>query len=294
MSTTKFKFGLCGTSSSGKTTLAYGLVARLKSYGLLADGVFNQDRKFSFDRALLETEEIAQHWMINNLIAKEVELSLHGDTDILVSDRTVLDLFNYYAYQYDTTLCNQLEKYIVEWAYTYDAIFYLPPLPYHADGKRPPETFRDAVDARLLSYLKSKTFKNVFFLERKDILSHILNKIEVKKPSGKREFTEIDALRFSDAINRIIICKFPKEMDTLSDYDIWVVDPYNYQKQDYKKVLEMTLKNMFGSYITFDVHPIPKYLPSLLEQEKESPCKMMVFGMTRLAQATEHQKEAVK
>ena len=42
----KFKFALIGTSCSGKTTTAYALVSRLKSYGVLADGVFSQENEF--------------------------------------------------------------------------------------------------------------------------------------------------------------------------------------------------------------------------------------------------------
>lgn len=243
------KFGIIGTSCAGKTTLAHGLVARLKSYGVLADGLFSQDRRFSFDRNKLETEE-AQNWMIANLISKEVDLSLHSDVTCLITDRTPVDLFAYYAYQYDTPLSNACWSYVKQWANTYEALYYLEPLPFQDDGKRPSDEFRLGVDSKLLELIRE--IPNVqFYPGRHDVLNDVLRCIGVKKPNVKTDFTEDDARTLANHVGfPILIKKMYGARDTLSDYDMWVLSK---DDVDLQKIREYAF-GLFGSFVNLEIN----------------------------------------
>ena len=94
------KFAIIGTSSAGKTTLCYHILYELKKLGVYVDGVLQQDRRMVFPRDVLENAVEAQYWVISNMMAKENEMALRDGTDYLVSDRSVLDFYAYYEYQY--------------------------------------------------------------------------------------------------------------------------------------------------------------------------------------------------
>lgn len=244
-----YKFGIIGTSCAGKTTLAHALVARLKSYGILADGLFSQDRKFSFDKQFLETEA-AQNWMVTNLISREVDLVLHSDVHVYVSDRTPVDLFAYYAHQYDTELSRACWAYVKEWAKTYTTLYYLNPLPYQDDTKRPPDEFRLSVDAKLTSLLEE--ICNVKVLERHEVLVDILATIGHKKPSTKNTFTRNDAKALAKAFGHPVLVKDKLAVDMLSDTDIWVLVPnlLGHDVQSYRDYA----KGLLGAYTPIDLN----------------------------------------
>jgi len=250
------KFGIIGTSCAGKTTLAHALVSRLKSYSILADGLFSQDRKFSFDRKYLPTEA-AQNMMITNLISKEVDLSLHGDVEVLITDRTPIDLFAYYAHQYDTPLSRACWAYAKEWAKTYTQLYYLAPLPFQDDGKRPADDFRLQVDEKLKELIQE--VPNVVEIGRHDVLNSILNHIGFDKPSVKMTLEDTDAQTISDQLNKIVIVKEGGNKDVVSDYDMWIVDPLSIKSGgnaflmslDFYKVY---IHNLLGQFVPVEVN----------------------------------------
>lgn len=254
----KHKFGIIGTSSSGKTTLTHGLVSRLKSYGILADGVFSQDRKFSFPLEKLESEE-AQNWMVTNLISKEIDLSLHIDVDVMISDRTPVDLFAYYAVQYDTELSRACWQYVKQWARTYTSLYYLEPLAYHYDGKRPSDSFRLNVNTKLLALieeLESEKQVSIRKLGRHEILNDILVKVGFQKPRVKIALLESDIQQLADSFNKPILLKTTSSKDSLSDYDLWVIDE-SLDVLDFTEKLEAYknyAKGLFGPFVPLDIH----------------------------------------
>lgn len=248
------KFALIGTSSSGKTTFTYGLVSRLKSYGILADGVFNQDRKFSFDRHLIETEEAAQNWMVTNIISKEIDIGLHEDVDVLVSDRSAIDLYAYYHFQYpDSDLCKALGAYVREWAKTYACLYYLEPLAFHDDGIRPADDFRMAVDEHMRTVVLPQ-FNNVKYLPRTDILNDILKTIGFKKPGVKDFVTAIDIQAIANSLGKFVVYK-PKQSvpkDTIADIDIYIQHDDVLDSQYLHEVSEFCRK-LLGTFVPLDV-----------------------------------------
>jgi hypothetical protein len=231
--------------------LAHALVGRLKSYGILADGLFSQDRKFSFDKKYIETEA-AQNWMVSNLIAKEVDIVLHGDVEVFITDRTPIDLFAYYAYQHDTELSRACWAYAKEWAKTYDALYYLEPLPYHDDGKRPSDDFRTAVDNVLVNDLIPQ-IPNVKHLTRHSVLNDILRTIGFEKPGVKMDFTRDDAQTLANHLKLRVVVKHRKGVeDALSDYDIWLLTPTPLAHD--LEAIRTYAKGLFGQFVDLDIN----------------------------------------
>lgn len=162
------KFGFIGTSCAGKTTLAFEALYFLKRAGLHADGVLQLDRRFSFQRELLECDPIAQWSFITNQVKAEADMMLRKGVDILVCDRTPLDFYAYYEWQYGRN--EALKNFVFEWCRTtYTKIWYLPPLPYVDDGMRLNEKGRDEADvfvAKLAEEISSSL--NIEFVKNRD------------------------------------------------------------------------------------------------------------------------------
>jgi hypothetical protein len=243
------KFGIIGTSCAGKTTLAHTLVGRLKSYGVLADGLFSQDRKFSFAKQFLETEA-AQNWMVTNLISKEVDITLHTDVDVFITDRTPIDLFAYYAYQFDTPLSRACWNYVLQWAQTYEALYYLEPLPYQDDTKRPSDEFRLGVDAKLKELIRE--VPNVRYLARHSVLVDIMTRANLKKPNVKDYLDRNDLQAIANGLNVKVILKTSLKRDSLSDYDLWIIDPRP-ESVDLNWA-SYYIKGLVGAFVAFDVN----------------------------------------
>lgn len=248
---------LIGTSCAGKTTAAYSLVGRLKSYGVLADGAFSQDRKFSFpvDRI---ASEAAQAWMVTNLIAKVSELGLHSDVDLLVMDRSPLCLMAYYHYQYpDSPKMKALLQYVIEWMKSLDLIIYLPPLPYQDDSKRPDDSFRLEVDRRLQVLCDESKLPIVKVLDEMDrhtILEKVLMQFNISKPGVKTKVTRKDVQSAANYLDQPIYMKDPSDKDMFSDTDLWVVlepgQPVGLKPQ----VVKQYLRAHAGPYVRVDVN----------------------------------------
>lgn len=251
----KYKFALIGTSCSGKTTTAYALTSRLKSYGILADGVFSQDRKFSFDKKHLLTKEIAQQWMVNNLISKETDTILHDDIDVLITDRSALDLMAYYVHQFPTSVMMQsMLEYVLTYLGTYTKLYYMKPLPYQDDNKRPNDEFRMAVDRQLRSIIESdvplRLKDRICFLEPSKILEDVLLTIGHKKPSVKTRLTRNDMQFLANVCSTTLLMKhssFEKAEDVLSDNDVFMLEPC------LKQTLVDAVRRNFGPWVVLDV-----------------------------------------
>lgn len=249
----KHKFGLCGTSCCGKTTLSYAILSRLKKYSILADTVSNLDRTFCWDIKYIETE-LAQNWHITNLISKEIERSLREDVDVLVTDRTPLDLFAYYSYQHNTDLSKAMLNYIKEYIKTYDCIYYLPPLEYQYDNKRPSNDFRLGVDNELKRLIQLEPFsQKVVTIDREDILGDILSKLNFKKPSVKYDLFDDDLQALCDGLKVPLILKVKSNQDSLSDYDLFIEGDVSFDRETAYNYI----RNAVGKYVDFDLMIVP-------------------------------------
>lgn len=243
------KFALIGTSSSGKTTLTFDILARLKLLGVLVDGVLQQDRRLCFDRSKLETHPEAQYAVIFNMVVKESELSCKDGVDVIVSDRSVLDFYAYYECMYGRS--QYLFDFIKQWCSSYCSLYYLNPLTYQDDGSRPTNSFRLRVDECLVAIIEELSLPNLLKVDRDSVYSNILGKI--KRKLGKEELLLLPKILKSDclvggsyAFNRAT---------KYSDVDIYIKGDDFHQSHD----LENVLRGIFGvsmevRFVTPDVY----------------------------------------
>lgn len=170
------KFAFIGTSCSGKTTLCLSALAQLKTMGVSCDGVLQQDRRFAFDRDQLEQYKEAQYYFICNQVMRETELTLRGHAEVLISDRSVLDLYAYYVAQYGHD--DGLFQLVWSWMETYTTLYHLDPLPYVDDKSRPSDEFRLQVDECLDKMIRGfGGTDRIKRLPRKEIMTDILQKV---------------------------------------------------------------------------------------------------------------------
>lgn len=139
------KFGIIGTSCAGKTTLVYGILEKLKLRGVHVDGILQQDRRFSFERARLEDDPMAQWSFIANQIKAEADMALRPGVDVIVSDRSPLDFYAYYEWQYGENV--HLRNAVLDFCKrTYTRMYVMDPMPYVDDGARLDEKGRNEAD----------------------------------------------------------------------------------------------------------------------------------------------------
>lgn len=241
----KFKFALTGTNCSGKTTLALGLTESLKRDSVLAEVVSSSDRRISWSDAHFPVD-VRAHWgMITKLIGAEVAAELRGDADVVITDRSVLDLYAIATYDHPNNASMlALEPAILDWVSKYTAIYYLEPLPYQEDNKRPNDDFRMATHANLLTLFDKYRYRlpNVFKIPRKEVLHDIRAKMGLPTIDVLGEDQKWQAISDATGVDLMV-----KERKTpKSDYDVWILDPAtNVPNMPFKV---MCIRNMFQSY----------------------------------------------
>ena len=151
--TTRFKIAFIGTHGVGKTTLCYGLAARLKARDLALDVVHEVARRCPLP-INEETGVASESWILHTQIAEE--LVAHHRYQIVICDRSVLDNYVYLLLSAGTQ--EKLEQLVDRWMATYDLLIYVPvvedPSP---DGVRAEDpAFQRAVDERLEQELGSR------------------------------------------------------------------------------------------------------------------------------------------
>lgn len=152
------KFGIIGTACCGKTTLCYQILARLKQEGIKCDGVLQQDCRINFDRSLLDTEEAAQWSIIANQLKEEADMALRKDIDVIITDRSPLDLYMYYQFCFggNVSLHHTLEIWCRQ---TFTSLYLLHPVAYEESAARCTDTFRMSIHQRMLTI--PRTYKGV-------------------------------------------------------------------------------------------------------------------------------------
>lgn len=172
------KYAVIGTSCSGKTTLVYNVVGQLRKEGYHIEGVVSGDRSYTFNPELLDTSNIAQSYVILQQAFLETKYSVRTDVNIILSDRSLIDFFAYYSYYIaDKDIYYDIMNHLAfEWCKTYDCIFYVSPLPWVDDTKRPPDSERMAVDFILQSYIG--TISNIVRVPDNNREEFVINKIK--------------------------------------------------------------------------------------------------------------------
>lgn len=141
-----FKIAFIGSHGVGKTTLCYGLAARLKRRDVPVEVVHEVARRCPLP-INEETSVAAQSWILHTQIAEE--LVAQARYPVVICDRSVLD--NYVYLLLAAGRQEGPEKLVDYWIQGYDLLVHVPivdqPSP---DGIRSPDPgFQRAVDERL-------------------------------------------------------------------------------------------------------------------------------------------------
>lgn len=221
-----YKIAFTGTNSSGKTTMALAVTARLKEqYHHLAEVVSSQDRKITWADKHFPANPLAHYGMITNMIHAEVAATLKGDATTVVTDRSVLDLYSIAVTDHpNDPLIIALAPMVREYAKTYTRIYYLPPLPYQEDGKRPSDDFRMKTHESLRALIIGWGLPNLTDgMPRAKVFKDILPRIGIETSKiGNGTFLPNEKWQeLANHLGATVVAKVPAYLNT-SDQDVWV------------------------------------------------------------------------
>ncbi len=147
------KVAFIGSHGVGKTTLCYGLAARLKARDVPVDVVHEVARRCPLP-INEETSVAAQSWILHTQIAEELVAS--SRYPVVITDRSVLD--NYVYLLIAAGRQDGLEPLLGFWMTTYDLLVHVPILDEPSpDGVRATNpSFQAEVDRRLLTELAGR------------------------------------------------------------------------------------------------------------------------------------------
>jgi nicotinamide riboside kinase len=146
MSGPNLKFAFIGSHGVGKTTLCYGLAARLKRRDVALEIVHEVARRSPLP-INAETTAAAQRWILHTQIAEEILAAARYS--VVLCDRSVLDNYIYLLLAAGPDPI--LDRLVSDWLATYDLLIQVPILQDpRADGIRAADpAFQRAVDDRL-------------------------------------------------------------------------------------------------------------------------------------------------
>ena len=178
-----FKIAFIGSHGVGKTTLCYGLAARLKRMDISLDVVREVARRcpLAINR---DTTVAAQAWILHTQIAEElVADSLY---DAVICDRSVLDNFVYLLLAAGPQ--PSLEELVDQWIGTYDLLVRVPIFEApQADGLRSTDPgFQRAVHDRLCGELDRRRLDSLDLdgIDRDDWLDRVEHEVrEALRPT---------------------------------------------------------------------------------------------------------------
>ncbi len=147
------KIAFIGSHGVGKTTLAYGLAARLKRLDVALEVVHEVARRSPLP-SNEETTLAAQAWILHTQIADEIVAAARSP--VVICDRSVLDNFVYLLLA--TGSPGFLDSVVHGWLDTYDLLIHVPMVQVpRADGVRSSSpAFQSAVDERLREELERR------------------------------------------------------------------------------------------------------------------------------------------
>lgn len=191
-STQALKIAFIGSHGVGKTTLCYGLAARLKRRDVSLDVVGEIARRCPLPINRGTTRE-AQSWILHTQIAEE--LLAAASYELVISDRSVLDNFVYLLLA--TGHPNALEPLVDMWTGTYDLLVHVPVLDQpNPDGIRSTDpSFQLEVERRLGVEIAKRDLSSVLHLhdvDRSDWLDVVERQVwEILRP-GQLELRVLD------------------------------------------------------------------------------------------------------
>lgn len=151
-----YKIAFIGSHGVGKTTLSYGLAAKLKQQDVSLDIVKEIARRcpLPINRG---TTLAAQAWIIHTQIAEELVAAARHD--VVICDRSVLD--NYAYLLLASGHFPHLEGLVTAWLQSYGLLVHVPIVnPLQADGLRATDpTFQHAVEDRLLLEIERRNLE---------------------------------------------------------------------------------------------------------------------------------------
>jgi len=154
----RLKVAFIGTHGVGKTTLCYGLAARLKKRDLSVEVVREVARRCPLP-INQETGVAAQSWILHTQIAEE--LTAESSYPVVICDRSVLD--NYVYMLLAAGPQDDLEPLLDSWLRSYGLLVRIPIVGEPAaDGLRATDpSFQHAVDERLTLELERRGISTV-------------------------------------------------------------------------------------------------------------------------------------
>lgn len=172
MGNSSFKIAFVGSHGVGKTTLCYGLAARLKASDISLDVVGEVARRCPLPINRKTTLD-AQSWILHTQIAEEILASARYE--VVICDRSVLDNFVYLLLSSGP---QPLFRSLVEsWLDTYDLLVKVPILSdLKPDGLRSTDpAFRIAVHERLIREISTMDLQVIDLegMERDCWLDHV-------------------------------------------------------------------------------------------------------------------------
>ena len=152
----ELKIAFIGTHGVGKTTLCYGLAARLKARDIVLEIVHEVARRCPLP-INERTSVAAQSWILHTQIADELVATARHP--VVICDRSVLD--NYVYLLLSGGRRSELDTMIRWWLGTYDRLIYVPIVGEpRDDGMRSTDiAFQRAVDERLMRELDERQIK---------------------------------------------------------------------------------------------------------------------------------------
>ncbi len=157
------KVALIGSHGVGKTTLVYGLAARLKRTDVHLEVLVEVARRCPL-KINEDTDLAAQSWILHTQIAEETYAATQAP--VVLCDRSVLDNYTYLLLAKGRQ--PHLEPLIDSWISGYDLLVHVPIVAgkeAQGDGVRSTDQhFRQAVDDRLAKEIENRNI-NVLYLD---------------------------------------------------------------------------------------------------------------------------------
>lgn len=151
--TRAYKVAFIGSHGVGKTTLCFGLAARLKARDLSLEVVHEVARRCPLPINEATSLE-AQAWILHTQVAEE--LIAQSRYPLVICDRGVID--NYVYLQISHGPVPLLDRMVGDWLASYDRLFLVPVVaPPQADGTRAVDPdFQARVELRLRDELERR------------------------------------------------------------------------------------------------------------------------------------------
>jgi thymidylate kinase len=175
------KIALIGTHGTGKTTTVHEIIAALKKNSVDAGYLEETARRCPLPINEDRTKQ-SQRWIFYEHLVKEIELE--PKSDVLVCDRSLLDIYAYYFAKFGEN--KSMEKVIEENMPTYSLLFYFPLDKFNKrlqkdKARSTEETFQKEIDVAILKLFEKFNVKYSIYNDLESAFSEILSILKIKK-----------------------------------------------------------------------------------------------------------------